>query len=190
VKVLVVAGACALVVCAACGGGGAAASSAAAGKSTTTTTVAAGAGPSATTPVGTATTIAGSGTTIPGGASSGGGGAAGVTTTTSPVTVTATLASACVRPGKSQTITIHTNPESGVVYHATYSDGKDATKPGYYGGNKGGRTDASGNWTDTWVIAPTAPAGRVRVDIAAATRVGTATNVVYFAMSDAAGHCS
>lgn len=79
--------------------------------------------------------------------------------------VDAVLASACVMPGTTQTITITTRPNSAVGYHAIYSDGKTGFDPGYYGGNKSGITDGTGQWRDTWVVAANAPPGTVSVDV-------------------------
>lgn len=107
------------------------------------------------------------------------------------VPITVTLASPCVRPGASQTITITTAPGSGVAYDSVYADGKSGVDKdhGFYGGNKGGQTDKQGTWTDTWVIAPTAPPGPVRVDVVAATPQGSGTTYATFAMADASGRC-
>ena len=113
-----------------------------------------------------------------------------VTPAPSGVPITVKLASPCVPPGGSQTITITTEPSSGVAYDAVYADGKNGTSKGYYGGNKGGQTDNSGVWTDTWVIAAGAPPGPVRVDIVAATPKGAGTTYAAFAMADASGRCA
>ena len=102
--------------------------------------------------------------------------------------VTATLAHECVVPGSSQTITITTGPNSAVGYHAIYSDGKQGFDKDYYGGNKSGLTDATGNYTDTWVIAPTAPAGKVTVDVVALQQDGASGKTqLSFSMSGAGG---
>jgi len=103
--------------------------------------------------------------------------------------VSARFGSDCVRPGERQTITITTLPTIGVVYHAQYSDGKNALDPGYYGGNNGGVTDDEGRWTDSWVVGAGAPPGRVRVDVAAQGNDGRGYTLVFFNVADATGKC-
>ena len=102
--------------------------------------------------------------------------------------VTASLAHQCVVPGTSQTITITTAPNSAVGYHSIYSDGKQGFDKDYYGGNKSGLTDATGQYTDTWVIAPNAPAGKVTVDVVGLNQDGASGKTqLSFAMSGVGG---
>lgn len=106
------------------------------------------------------------------------------------VPIQATLAARCLRPGRTQRITITTQPNSGVVYDAVYSDGKYGGTANYYGGNAGGHTDSRGRWSSHWVVAPTAPAGPVRVDVLTATPRGNGYTTVWFHVATATGRCS
>jgi hypothetical protein len=102
--------------------------------------------------------------------------------------VTATLAHQCVVPGTTQSITITTAPNSAVGYHAIYSDGKQGFDKGYYGGNNSGLTDATGNFSESWVIAPNAPAGQVTVDVIALRQDGASGKTqLLFSMSGVGG---
>lgn len=84
--------------------------------------------------------------------------------------ITATLAHACVQPGHSQSLHVHSMPKVPVIYDSFYSDGRDG---GVYGGRgTNEQTDENGNYDATWTILPTAPLGKVRVDVAAAGKVG------------------
>ena len=87
--------------------------------------------------------------------------------------VKASLSSSCVKPGDKQTVTVDIGQEGGVAYNSYYSDGKTGGSDGFYGGNNGGNTDKVGRYTDTWVIAPNAPAGAVLVDVVAIARTET-----------------
>ena len=107
-----------------------------------------------------------------------------------PLPMSAHLSSACVRPGEAQSIVITTLADSAVGYDAVYADGKNGMSAGYYGGNKGGRTDANGGYQDTWTIAPGAPAGPTRVDVAGANANGEIGQIsVAFAVADLQGKC-
>lgn len=84
------------------------------------------------------------------------------------VPLKATLSARCVDGGESMTLTVETKPEAAIVYQAVYSDNLGgAPKPlgGGYGGNDKGYADANGEWSSTWVVSPTAPAGKARVDV-------------------------
>lgn len=108
-----------------------------------------------------------------------------------PLPMTAELKESCVRPGGKQTITIRTEPESGVGYDAIYSDGKGGAMEGHYGGNKGGQVDEDGTFTDTWVVAPNAPAGQVKVNVLGG-KMGYehAEAYAYFSVADLTGKCA
>jgi hypothetical protein len=106
------------------------------------------------------------------------------------VPIQARLQSRCVQPGQTQRISILTQPNSGVVYDAVYSDGKYGGTANYYGGNAGGRTDARGQWSSQWVVARSAPAGPVRIDVAAATPKGTGYATAWFHVAGVRGGCS
>lgn len=114
---------------------------------------------------------------------------------TKTLEISAELKESCVRPGGSQTITIRSERGSGVGYDAVYADGKGGAMEGHYGGNKGGQVDKDGTFTDTWVVAPHAPAGRVTVNVLGAKAGGGKPMehneiVVYFTVSDALGRCA
>jgi len=188
-----------LVVAAGCSGqstGHQAGATPAGGQATTTSTTAAGGGSTGSHPSSTTTTI-----------TSKSGGPTATSTPSSPPTtsrpgttptttvhtgvpIQVTLGSACVRPGGTQTITIVTEPKSGVVYDAVYSDGKSGASPGFYGGNQGGHTDDHGVWKDTWVVGAAAPPGPVRVDVLAVTPKGKGYTDPWFAVAGPTGKCT
>lgn len=92
-----------------------------------------------------------------------GGGTTATTEAREPAPLEVTVAKPCIKAGERQTITIQALPHSAVVYDSYYSDGKSGISEGFYGGNNGAVVPDSGTWTDTWVVAPHAPAGNVRV---------------------------
>lgn len=94
------------------------------------------------------------------------GGSAAPSASPSPLPLTAKLAHSCVQPGRTQTLHVHTLPKAVVVYDNFYSDGHDGAT--YGGRGTGGQADADGNYDATWTILPTAPTGKVRVEVAAA----------------------
>jgi hypothetical protein len=105
--------------------------------------------------------------------------------------VKATLAEACVRPGGGQSITILTRPGSGAGYDTVYSDGKSGMMEGHYGGNFGGTVGDDGTWSDTWVVAPNAPPGKVQVNVIASNLdYGHAQTTLYFTVADPTGNCA
>lgn len=77
--------------------------------------------------------------------------------------LSAELATACVKPGGSQTVIIRAAHGAGVAFDTTYSDGLTGMMEGHYGGNMAGYTDPEGTYTNTFVVAPTAPAGEAIV---------------------------
>lgn len=74
-----------------------------------------------------------------------------------------------MQPGHTQTLHVHTAPKAALIYDSFYSDGHDGAV--YGGSSTGGQADASGNYDATWTVLPTAPLGKVRVDIVAAGKV-------------------
>lgn len=119
-------------------------------------------------------------TSVPGAATGGSGGSKGAdgskaaapTTTVPeapkpPLPLEASLEKSCVKAGGEQTITISVPHKSAFAYNSFYPDGKSGIDEGFYGGNKGSLMPAQGTWTDTWVIAPQAPPGTVRVHVQA-----------------------
>ena len=85
------------------------------------------------------------------------------------VKVDAVLTPVCANNGTEMTLTVETNPEGAVGYQAIYSDnggGGPAPYGSGYGGNGKGLADKSGHFESRWVIAPSAPAGYARVDVA------------------------
>lgn len=125
-----------------------------------------------------------------------GGAASGTTSTTEDpwaktLEISAELASECVRPGGTQTITITTLPASGVGYDSVYSDGRSGAMEGFYGGNAGGFTDPEGTFTHAWVVGANAPAGEVIVRVLGThTEGGFGETRAYFTVSNALGTCS
>jgi hypothetical protein len=94
------------------------------------------------------------------------GGSASPSASRPPLPLTATLARACVQPGQTQTLHVHTLPNAVVIYDNFYSDGHDGAVWG--GRGTGGQADAQGNYAATWRVLPGAPTGRVKVEVAAA----------------------
>jgi hypothetical protein len=105
--------------------------------------------------------------------------------------IKATLASACVKPGGEQSITIDIGRAGGVAYNSFYSDGKSGGMENFYGGNNGSSVDDKGTWQDTWVVGPTAPAGPVRVDVVAIDKTYLRGHeVLEFEVAKPSGRCS
>jgi hypothetical protein len=105
--------------------------------------------------------------------------------------IKATLASACVKPGGKQSITIDIGRPGAVAYNSFYADGKSGGMENFYGGNNGSSVDEKGTWTDTWVVGPTAPAGPVRVDVVAIDKTYLRGHkVLEFAVAQVSGRCS
>lgn len=104
--------------------------------------------------------------------------------------MSADVATACVRPGGTQTVIIHTVPQSGVAFDTVYADGLSGLNEGHYGGNAGGYVDDEGTYTSTWVVAPTAPEGVATVNVLG-SRYGSGMGEThtYFSVSDAVGLC-
>ena len=85
------------------------------------------------------------------------------------VKVDAVLTPVCANNGTEMTLIVETNPEAAVGYQAIYSDNRGGGPAPYgsgYGGNGKGLADKSGHFESRWVIAPSAPAGYARVDVA------------------------
>lgn len=80
-----------------------------------------------------------------------------------PLPLESSLAKSCVKAGGEQTITIKAPEGSGVGYDSYYADGKSGISEGFYGGNNVQQLRETDTWTDTWVIAANAPAGKVHV---------------------------
>jgi hypothetical protein len=78
----------------------------------------------------------------------------------------AKLTKSCVTRGGVQTLSIDTYPDMFVVFDTEYSDKKDGQVYGGFESN--GRSDGNGHYQKTWVVAPTAPLGDARVDMAIA----------------------
>jgi hypothetical protein len=103
---------------------------------------------------------------------------------TTPATVTASLASTCVTPAGSQTLTIHTHPGYYLGFDTQYSDGKDGKQ---YGGVDTTQVPGTGVYTNTWVVSPQAPLGDAVVYIALSGMDHTsAFRQLYFKV---ASHC-
>lgn len=183
----------------ACGSGG----KEAARDSTSTTAPAAAAGGSAdatgTSPGGASSPTSSAPSTgpapgAPGSGAAGGGGSApsggpGQAAIATP-TIDARVDRACVRPGEEQTLTVsRALPDDYVVYDTEYADGKSGLTTTYGSGHGSGRTDATGTFRTTWRLAPDVPAGRAKVNTAAATASGTATATAEFVIVAAQQTC-
>ena len=146
----------------------------------TTTTVAGGSSANGSSPSGAAPTGAaapGKGGPAPAPAGSGGPGSGSQAPGAKPqMPMEVSLASACVRPGTPQTITIKATPQAGVAYNAIYADGNNSRDSGanFYGGNKGDKTNAQGVWSDTWVVSLKAVPGPVHIDVVGMSMQGNA----------------
>lgn len=104
--------------------------------------------------------------------------------------LSAELTSRCVRPGGTQKITIMAPPRSAVGYSAVYADGTTGWSPDHYGGANHGHTNASGKWSDVWVVAADAPEGQVLVDVGGAGQDGSVGRTqVTFEVADLTGTC-
>ena len=89
------------------------------------------------------------------------------------IPLNASLAKPCVVPGSEQTLTIHSRPRMSIIFDTLYPDQKDGQA---YGGiDAHGRTDAGGNYLNTWTVSPAAPTGEAKVNAAGITDDGTAT---------------
>ena len=80
--------------------------------------------------------------------------------------IEATVTPKCARLGGSVTLRVTTKPQADIAYLAVYHGEKSgAAKPWGegYGGNHHGKADFRGLWSDTWVVAPTAPQGDGRI---------------------------
>lgn len=104
--------------------------------------------------------------------------------TASTVPLTVTLRSSCVTRGGPQEVNVQTDPNLVVVYDNQYADGRDGAT--YGGRDANGRSDASGAYHSSWVVAPTAPLGHVRLDVAVAGPPGNAVRQMSWTV---AVHC-
>jgi hypothetical protein len=109
-----------------------------------------------------------------------------------PLTITTDLTPACVRPGGTMHIVVHTgSPYAAVAYLAVYSNGKSGAKQAGddLGGNNGGMTAPNGDYTDSWVVSPKAPAGPARVEIRVGSPSGQQSASASFRVASVAGVC-
>ncbi|MEA2684026.1 MAG: hypothetical protein QOK05_2354 [Chloroflexota bacterium] len=84
---------------------------------------------------------------------------------TTPAPATAALASSCLTPGGTQTLSVHSRPAYAVTFDSQYSDGTDGRK---HGGVGTGHLDSTGNYLVSWVVQPGTPAGNVIVWVSVA----------------------
>lgn len=106
------------------------------------------------------------------------------------IDIRAEMAKPCVKPGETQTITIHAPAGSGVVYNTYYADGKHGLSKEYYGGNNGGNTDENGTYSDSWVLAPgAAPGEAVVVVLGAQGNSGRGETRASFRVAEVSGSC-
>ncbi|MHB8508540.1 MAG: hypothetical protein ACYDGR_07815 [Candidatus Dormibacteria bacterium] len=80
-----------------------------------------------------------------------------------PAPAQATLSAKCVTIGGTETLTVKTTPGFFLSFDTQYSDGTDGRKNGGWGTSK---IPSNGTYTNTWVVAPTAPLGEAIVYIA------------------------
>jgi hypothetical protein len=81
---------------------------------------------------------------------------------TIPARVTVSLASACVRPGFTQQLTIQTTPGFYASFDTQYADKKEGSA---YGG-KGYGPVPTGGYVMRWLVDPSTPAGTATVFVA------------------------
>lgn len=89
-------------------------------------------------------------------------------------------------------IVVHTgSPYAAVAYLAVYSNGKSGAKQAGddLGGNNGGMTAPNGDYTDSWVVSPKAPAGPARVEIRVGSPSGQQSASASFRVASVAGVC-
>lgn len=80
----------------------------------------------------------------------------------------AVLTPVCIERGGRMTLELHTEPEAGVAYQAVYADGRGGAQEPYgggYGGNDKGMAEPDGSFSSAWLVSPSAPVGRARVDV-------------------------
>lgn len=88
------------------------------------------------------------------------------------VPVSATVEPACVQPGGTATLTVETEPEAGIAYHARYAGNEGGADPPAgksHGGNDSGFADQDGRYLANWVVSSDAPSGPARVDVIVST---------------------
>jgi hypothetical protein len=95
----------------------------------------------------------------------------------------ARLASACVRPGGTQRLTVDTLPSAFIAFDNLYADQRDGQA---YGGADGrARSDGQGHYEATWVVSPSAPLGDVRVDLGASASNRSAVRSLHYRLAAA-----
>jgi hypothetical protein len=98
----------------------------------------------------------------------------------------------CVKPGDMIELLVKSPPEAGVAYQAVYSDGQSGSEPPFgagYGGNDGGPASKKGRYESSWIVGPTAPPGRARVDVFVGFEGKWGYASSHFAIADADGNC-
>ncbi|HEY7873805.1 MAG TPA: hypothetical protein VIG64_01655 [Actinomycetota bacterium] len=108
------------------------------------------------------------------------------------VPIRAAVTPACVERGRTATIEVKTKPKGALGWQAVYSDGLGGSDPpfgGGYGGNDKGFASEQGTYSATWVVSPTAPAGRGRVDVVVGYRGEFGYDGPHFAVADDEGNC-
>jgi hypothetical protein len=100
---------------------------------------------------------------------------------------------ACVTPGGRATVTVKTEPNIAVAYHAMYAGSRGGATPPYgsgYGGNDKGMTDGEGRYSSSWIVSPQAPPGPARLDvIVAAPGDRWGYDDPPFRVADSSGRC-
>lgn len=95
--------------------------------------------------------------------------------------MTVRLAAGCVTPGGTQRVVVDTLPEAYIAYDNLYADGRDGAVHGGIDGRA--RGDAHGHFESSWVVAPGAPLGDVRLDIGASAGNRSTVRMLFYRLA-------
>jgi hypothetical protein len=95
--------------------------------------------------------------------------------------MTVRLAKDCLAPGGTQSVVVDTLPEAYLAYDNLYADDRDGSVHGGIDGHA--RGDAHGHFEASWVVAPGAPLGDVRLDIAASAGERSTVRMLFYRLS-------
>jgi hypothetical protein len=90
---------------------------------------------------------------------------------TATVPVTSEVTPSCIKPGSRATMTVKTEPQAAIAYHAMYAGSRGGAAPPFgsgYGGNDKGFADGEGRYSSSWIVSPQAPPGPARLDVVVA----------------------
>jgi hypothetical protein len=99
---------------------------------------------------------------------------------------------ACVTAGQTVRITVRTEAEAPVAYHAIYAGEQGGAEPpfgGGHGGNDQGMTSEEGLFESSWVVGVTAPSGPARVDVVVGYDGKFGYDAPRFAVANKQGKC-